>query len=122
MTVAPGYRENAKPPYGVPVSFHEIPASPDSRTIKRSRKLIDHPRRQHPRPRLIARPGPAALAGAAADHGRPAPGSHADGVVRQEEVLAIFATAPVVDADELRADLEDSVGEGLRDPYEGTGL
>jgi antitoxin (DNA-binding transcriptional repressor) of toxin-antitoxin stability system len=42
--------------------------------------------------------------------------------VPKEEVLAIFATAPVVDADELRADLEESVGENLRDPYEGTGL
>lgn len=42
--------------------------------------------------------------------------------VPKEEVLAIFATAPVVDAGELRADLEDSVGEDLRDPYEGTGL
>jgi antitoxin (DNA-binding transcriptional repressor) of toxin-antitoxin stability system len=42
--------------------------------------------------------------------------------VPKEEVLAIFATAPVVNADELRADLEDSVGEDLHDPYEGTGL
>lgn len=42
--------------------------------------------------------------------------------VPKEEVLAIFATAPVIDGDELRADLEDSVSEDLRDPYEGTGL
>ena len=42
--------------------------------------------------------------------------------VPKEEVLAIFATAPVVDADELRADLEESTSEDLRDPYEGTGL
>jgi antitoxin (DNA-binding transcriptional repressor) of toxin-antitoxin stability system len=42
--------------------------------------------------------------------------------VPKEEVLAIFATAPIVDPGELRADLEDSVGEDLRDPYEGTGL
>jgi antitoxin (DNA-binding transcriptional repressor) of toxin-antitoxin stability system len=42
--------------------------------------------------------------------------------VPKEEVLAIFATAPVLDTDELRTDLEDSVIEGLRDPYEGTGL
>jgi antitoxin (DNA-binding transcriptional repressor) of toxin-antitoxin stability system len=28
--------------------------------------------------------------------------------VPKEEVLATFATAPVIDADELRADLEDS--------------
>lgn len=42
--------------------------------------------------------------------------------VPKEEVLAIFATAPAVDADELRADLEESTSEDLRDPYEGTGL
>lgn len=42
--------------------------------------------------------------------------------VPKEEVLAVFATAPVVDADELRADLDEAVGQGLRDPYEGTGL
>ena len=42
--------------------------------------------------------------------------------VPKEEVLAIFATAPVIDTDELRTDLEDSVIEDLRDPYEGTGL
>jgi antitoxin (DNA-binding transcriptional repressor) of toxin-antitoxin stability system len=42
--------------------------------------------------------------------------------VPKEEVLAIFATAPVVDAGELRADLEESTSEDLRDPYEGTGL
>jgi hypothetical protein len=28
----------------------------------------------------------------------------------------------VVDADELRADLDEAVGQDLRDPYEGTGL
>jgi len=42
--------------------------------------------------------------------------------VPKEEVLAIFATAPVVDADELRADLDEAVSQDLRDPYEGTGL
>jgi len=42
--------------------------------------------------------------------------------VPKEEVFAIFAAAPVIDADELRADVEDSVSEDLRDPYEGTGL
>jgi antitoxin (DNA-binding transcriptional repressor) of toxin-antitoxin stability system len=42
--------------------------------------------------------------------------------VPREEVLAIFATAPAVDAGELRADLDESVSEDLRDPYEGTGL
>jgi hypothetical protein len=41
---------------------------------------------------------------------------------REEEVLAIFATAPVVDADELRADLDKAVRQDLRDPYEGTDL
>ena len=42
--------------------------------------------------------------------------------VPKEEVLAIFATAPVVDADELRTDLDEAVSQDLRDPYEGTGL
>ena len=42
--------------------------------------------------------------------------------VPKEEVLAIFATAPVVDVDELRADLDEAVSQELRDPYEGTGL
>lgn len=42
--------------------------------------------------------------------------------VPKEEVLAIFATAPVVDADELRADLDEAVSQDLRDPYEGTGM
>lgn len=42
--------------------------------------------------------------------------------VPKEEVLAIFATAPVVDVDELRADLDETIGPELRDPYEGTGL
>jgi antitoxin (DNA-binding transcriptional repressor) of toxin-antitoxin stability system len=42
--------------------------------------------------------------------------------VPKEEVLAIFATAPVVDADELRADLDEAVSQGPRDPFEGTGL
>ena len=42
--------------------------------------------------------------------------------VSREEVLAIFATAPVVDGDELRADLDRAVSQDLRDPYEGTGL
>ena len=38
------------------------------------------------------------------------------------EVFAIFATAPVVDADEMRGDLDEDVSQDLRDPYEGTGL
>jgi antitoxin (DNA-binding transcriptional repressor) of toxin-antitoxin stability system len=42
--------------------------------------------------------------------------------VPKEEVLAIFATAPVIDADELHADLDESVSQDLRDPYDGTGL
>ena len=42
--------------------------------------------------------------------------------VPKEEVLAIFATAPVVDVDELRADLDEAASQDLRDPYEGTGL
>ena len=42
--------------------------------------------------------------------------------IPKEEVLAIFATAPMVDVDELRADLDEAVGQDLRDPYEGTGV
>ena len=38
------------------------------------------------------------------------------------EVFAIFATAPVLDAAGLRADLDDGISQDLRDPYEGTGL
>ena len=42
--------------------------------------------------------------------------------VPKEEVLAIFSTAPVIDVDELRSDLDSAVTQDLRDPYEGTGL
>jgi antitoxin (DNA-binding transcriptional repressor) of toxin-antitoxin stability system len=42
--------------------------------------------------------------------------------VSREEVLAIFATAPVLDVDELRADLDEAVSQDVHDPYEGTGL
>ena len=42
--------------------------------------------------------------------------------VPKEEVLAIFATAPAIDVDELRADLDEVVSQDLRDPYEGTDL
>jgi antitoxin (DNA-binding transcriptional repressor) of toxin-antitoxin stability system len=42
--------------------------------------------------------------------------------VPKEEVLAIFATAPAIDVNELRADLDETVGQDLDDPYEGTGL
>jgi antitoxin (DNA-binding transcriptional repressor) of toxin-antitoxin stability system len=41
--------------------------------------------------------------------------------VPKEEVLAIFATAPVLDVDELRADLDGAVSQDVRDPYKGTG-
>jgi antitoxin (DNA-binding transcriptional repressor) of toxin-antitoxin stability system len=41
--------------------------------------------------------------------------------VPKDEVLAIFATAPVLDIAELRADLDETVSQDLRDPYEGTG-
>ena len=41
--------------------------------------------------------------------------------VPTDEVLAIFATAPVLDLAELRADLDAGVSQDLRDPYEGTG-
>jgi antitoxin (DNA-binding transcriptional repressor) of toxin-antitoxin stability system len=42
--------------------------------------------------------------------------------VPKEEVLAIFATAPVIDVDDLRADIDETVSPDLRDPYAGTGL
>ena len=42
--------------------------------------------------------------------------------VPEEEVLSIFATAPVVDVDELRADLDEAVSQDMHDPYAGTGL
>jgi antitoxin (DNA-binding transcriptional repressor) of toxin-antitoxin stability system len=41
--------------------------------------------------------------------------------VPKEEVLSIFATAPAVDVDELRADLDDAVSQDVRDPYGGPG-
>jgi len=40
--------------------------------------------------------------------------------VPKNEVLAIFSTAPAIDVDELRSDLDASVGQELQDPYEGT--
>jgi hypothetical protein len=40
--------------------------------------------------------------------------------VPRDEVLAIFATAPVIDVAELRADLDETVAQDLRDPYEAT--
>lgn len=42
--------------------------------------------------------------------------------VPKEEVLAIFANAPVIDPDELRADIEEFIDPASRDPFEGTGL
>jgi hypothetical protein len=42
--------------------------------------------------------------------------------VPKEEVLAMFATAPAIDAEELRADLDDFADQEARDPFEGTGL
>ncbi len=42
--------------------------------------------------------------------------------VPKDEVLAIFATAPAIDVDELRSDMDASVAQDLADPYEGTGL
>jgi antitoxin (DNA-binding transcriptional repressor) of toxin-antitoxin stability system len=42
--------------------------------------------------------------------------------VPRDEVLAIFATAPVIDVSELRADLDEAVSPDQGDPYEGTGL
>lgn len=42
--------------------------------------------------------------------------------VPKEEVLALFATAPAIDASELRADVDEDVSQDLDDPYEGTSL
>jgi hypothetical protein len=42
--------------------------------------------------------------------------------VPKEEVLAIFPTAPAMDVAELCADLDETVSQEPRDPYEGTGL
>jgi antitoxin (DNA-binding transcriptional repressor) of toxin-antitoxin stability system len=42
--------------------------------------------------------------------------------VPKDEVLAIFSTAPTIDVDELRSDLDASVGQDLDNPYEGTSL
>jgi antitoxin (DNA-binding transcriptional repressor) of toxin-antitoxin stability system len=42
--------------------------------------------------------------------------------VPKDEVLAIFATAPVLDVNDLRTDLDETVGQDVHDPYEGTGL
>ena len=42
--------------------------------------------------------------------------------VPTDEVFAIFATAPVIDAVEFRADLDEAFDQDARDPYEGTSL
>jgi antitoxin (DNA-binding transcriptional repressor) of toxin-antitoxin stability system len=42
--------------------------------------------------------------------------------VPKAEVLAIFATAPVIDYAELRADIDRDFNQDIRDPFEGTGL
>jgi hypothetical protein len=41
--------------------------------------------------------------------------------VPEKEVLAIFATAPVVNGDELRADVDKAVSQDLRDLMRRTG-
>jgi antitoxin (DNA-binding transcriptional repressor) of toxin-antitoxin stability system len=41
--------------------------------------------------------------------------------IPRDEVLAIFASAPVIDSDQLRSDLDAAVDQDSRDPYEGTG-
>jgi antitoxin (DNA-binding transcriptional repressor) of toxin-antitoxin stability system len=42
--------------------------------------------------------------------------------IPKQEVLAIFATAPAIDADELRSDLDANVAQEPRDPYQETDL
>ncbi|WP_157248633.1 hypothetical protein [Nonomuraea typhae] len=39
-----------------------------------------------------------------------------------KEALAAFTTAPAIDWDEVRADLDRLVDDELRDPIAGTGL
>ncbi|MER5648996.1 hypothetical protein [Streptosporangium sp. NPDC002524] len=38
------------------------------------------------------------------------------------EAQAVFATAPAVDWDRVRADLDTVIDDELRDPFDGTGL
>ncbi|MEU4535720.1 hypothetical protein AB0G15_12750 [Streptosporangium sp. NPDC023825] len=38
------------------------------------------------------------------------------------EAQAVFATAPAVDWDQVRADLDTVIDDELRDPLDGTGL
>ncbi|MFI9844507.1 hypothetical protein ACIHFD_46290 [Nonomuraea sp. NPDC051941] len=38
------------------------------------------------------------------------------------EAQAVFATAPAIDWDEVRADLDAVIDDELRDPLDGTGL
>lgn len=40
--------------------------------------------------------------------------------VPKAEVLALFAAAPAIDAAELRADLDEGIDPGMRDPYQGS--
>ncbi len=40
--------------------------------------------------------------------------------VPKEEVLAIFAAAPTIDINDLRADLDKTVSQDVGDPYEST--
>lgn len=42
--------------------------------------------------------------------------------VPTDEVFDLFATAPVIDAGELRSDLDRDFDQDVRDPFEGTGL
>ena len=41
--------------------------------------------------------------------------------VPKAEALAIFAAAPVIDAADLRADLDAVIAQDLRDPYQAEG-
>ncbi|MEU4231035.1 hypothetical protein AB0F17_42660 [Nonomuraea sp. NPDC026600] len=38
------------------------------------------------------------------------------------EAQAVFATAPAIDWDEVRVDLDTMIDDELRDPFDGTGL
>ena len=41
--------------------------------------------------------------------------------VPKEDAFAVFATAPALDVAELRADLDEAVGQGPGDPCEAPG-
>jgi len=55
------------------------------------------------------------------DPNRPPSANRRRRSVPKDEALTAFATSPILDIDDLRADLDADVDQDLRDPYEGTG-